>query len=149
MKALTILPPYALQIWAGTKTIEYRTWTRNYRGDLLICSSNKKFRNCVCGYALCVAELYDITPRMGEDSDTHEPAFVGEYEWHLRNVRPIKPIPLKGYVSLWNADVEDKLEFLPRFPEDGVTEDVEKAWIEKYIQPLVYKPDAPLLSRQH
>ena len=53
------------------------------------------------------------------------------------------------HVSLWNADVEDKLEFLPRYPEDGATEDEEKAWIEKYIQPLVYKPDASLLSRQH
>ena len=151
MKALTILPPYALQIWAGTKTIEYRTWTRNYRGDLLICSSNKRVKNCVCGYALCVAELYDITPRMEYEYGVKNPqlGFVGEYLWHLRNIRPIKPIPLKGYVSLWNADVEDKLEFLPRYPEDGITEDEEKAWIEKYIRPLVYAPDSPPLSRKH
>lgn len=149
MKALTILPPYALQIWAGTKTIEYRTWHTKYRGDLLICSSNKRVKNCVCGHALCVAELYDITPRMGEDVATKRRVEIpGAYVWHLRNVRPVKPIPLKGYVSLWNADVEDRLEFLPRYPEDGITAEEEQAWIEQYIRPLLYKPDAPLLSRR-
>ena len=131
MKALTILPPYALQIWAGTKTIEYRTWTRNYRGDLLICSSNKKFRNCVCGYALCVAELFDIAKRMRRDIDTDSLFWAGEYEWHLRNIRPIKPFPIKGKLNLWETEkvgvTEANLEFLPRFPEDGVTEDVENA----------------------
>jgi len=41
MKALSISPEYALEILAGRKTIEYRSWKTNHRGDLLICSTVK------------------------------------------------------------------------------------------------------------
>lgn len=130
MKALTIRNPWAMEILEGKKTIEYRTWHTKYRGDLLICSSNKRVKDCVCGCALCVAELYDIREHMETDAATGKPFFAGEYEWLLRNIRPIVPIPLKGYVSLWNADVEDRLEFLPR----------DSAWFEQFFKPLLYVP---------
>lgn len=145
MKALTILPPYAMQIWARQKDIEYRSWKTDYRGDILITSSSRRVRNCVCGYALCVAELFDITPRMGVDMDTKEDVPVpGQYLWHLRNIRPIKPFPIKGKLNLWETEkagvTEANLEFLPRYPEDGATEAEENAWFDELIQPLIYAP---------
>lgn len=146
MKALTVLPPYAMQIWARQKEIEYRTWKTDYRGDILITSSSRRFRDCVCGYALCVAELYDITPRMEYEYGVKNPqlGFAGEYEWHLRNIRPIKPFPIKGKLNLWETEkvgiTEANLEFLPRYPEDGVSEDVENAWFDELIQPIIYAP---------
>lgn len=144
MRALTVLPPYAMAIWARQKTIEYRTWKTDYRGDILITSSSKHFRDCICGYALCVAELYDITEHIVEDKRTGELFCPGEYEWHLRNVRPIKPFPIKGKLNLWETEkvgvTADNLEFLPRHPEDGVSEDVENAWFDELIQPIIYAP---------
>lgn len=144
MKALTILPPYAMAIWARQKDIEYRTWQTAYRGDILITSSSRRFRDCVCGYALCVAELYDITKRMRRDIDTDTLFWAGEYEWHLRNVRPIKPFPIKGKLNLWETEkvgvTEANLEFLPRYPEDGATEETENAWFDEFIQPIIYAP---------
>lgn len=140
MRALTVKPPYAMQIWGRQKEIEYRTWTTNYRGDILITSSSKRVRDCVCGHALCVAELYDIREHMETDAATKEKFFAGEYEWLLRNIRPIKPFPIKGKLNLWNADVEGLIEFLPRYPEDGVDEETENAWYDEFFKPLIYAP---------
>lgn len=145
MKALTVMPPYAMQIWARQKEIEYRSWKTDYRGDILITSSSRRVRDCVCGYALCVAELYDITPRMGYNTDAkRDEPIPGAWEWHLRNIRPIKPFPIKGKLNLWETEkvgvTADNLEFLPRYPEDGVSEDVESAWFDALIQPLIYAP---------
>ena len=137
MRALTVQGPWAMQIMEGTKTIEYRTWKTDYRGDILITSSAKRFRDCICGYALCVVELYDITPRLAPEIYTGEMMFAGEYEWHLRDVRAIKPFPIKGKLNLWNTDVEGKLEFKPHFPKGGSEE---TAWVAENIIPLIYVP---------
>ena len=37
VKALSIYPEPVMDIFMGDKTIEYRTWQTDYRGDLLIC----------------------------------------------------------------------------------------------------------------
>ena len=37
----------------------------------------------------------------------------GLYAWILENPRIIKPIPVKGKLSLWNFADEDKIEYLP------------------------------------
>ena len=42
MKALSIHPIYAMCIVTGQKTVECRSWTTSYRGDILICSTAKK-----------------------------------------------------------------------------------------------------------
>lgn len=138
MKALTVQGPWAMQICEGSKTIEYRTWKTHYRGDILITSSARNFRDCICGYALCVVELYDITPCYEPDIYTGKMGFTGEYEWHLRNVRPIKPFPIKGKLNLWEADVEERIEFKPDFPEKG--SEAESAWVAENIRPLLYTP---------
>ena len=95
MKAISIKNPYATQILRGTKTIEYRTWDTKYRGDLLICSSaNPKIPGMLSGYALCIANLINITYNSKESI----------YEWHLEDIRKIKAFPVKGKLNLFDVD---------------------------------------------
>ena len=108
MKALSIHPYFVMQIFAGRKTIEVRSWETNYRGDLLICSTAKKFKDTIPGHALLVARLADVVPFAKKHVDAAymlpqdwEP---GLYAWILEDIRPIVPIPLKGRLSLWNYD---------------------------------------------
>jgi hypothetical protein len=61
MKAISLKQPWANLVASGKKTIETRKWSTNYRGDLVICSSqNPKIEPY--GKALCIVELYDIKP---------------------------------------------------------------------------------------
>lgn len=62
VKAISILPEYASDIFDGFKTVEWRSWKTNYRGDLLICASSRKLKGCISGYALCMVELVDVVP---------------------------------------------------------------------------------------
>lgn len=115
MKALTIHPAYAMMIVGGQKTVECRTWKTSYRGDILICSSAKKFAGTIPGHALGVVTLKDIVPFTKKHI---KPAMVDEmiydaYAWILENPRLIKPIPVKGKLSLWNFDRDDMIEYLP------------------------------------
>lgn len=100
MKALSIQWPYTEAILRGEKQIEYRSWSTNYRGDLLIVSSARAsdiggFGTPTredLGHAICVVELYDIKSN------------GGEFEWYLRRVRPIRRFPVKGRLGLYNID---------------------------------------------
>ncbi len=42
MKALSVRGNYIMDMIAGKKKIEYRSWQTNYRGPLLMCSPAKK-----------------------------------------------------------------------------------------------------------
>lgn len=106
MKALSIHPFFAGMIMSGNKTVECRTWKTEYRGDLLICSTAKILKDTIPGHALCVVTLKDVVPF---EKKHLEPALMepGDFEkglfaWLLDDVRIIKPIPLKGKLSLWN-----------------------------------------------
>ena len=100
--ALSVKQPFANLICSGEKTIETRTWTTDYRGDLLIVSS-KQPHIPLAGYALALVELYDCQPMQKEDwlqacCKTYRNAFG----WHLRNIRPLKtPIPIRGQLGLY------------------------------------------------
>lgn len=134
MKALSIHPVYAMMIFAKQKTIEVRTWKTDYRGDILICSTNRKFKDTIPGHALCVVTLTDVVPLKKEHAAAAclEKSEVqpGLYAWKLDNLRYIKPIPLKGRLSLWNYDGE--VEYLKE-PESD--EEDEKLYHEIY-EPL-------------
>lgn len=52
MKALSIDPEYAMKIARGEKTIECRSWTTKYHGDIVICSSAKKVFSVADGYLI-------------------------------------------------------------------------------------------------
>lgn len=96
MKALSLYPEYADQIAAGDKAEEYRSWSTPYRGDLVICASLAQCDpSYVRGHAICVVDLYEIA----KVSDG--------YAWHLRDLRYIDPVPVKGRQRLF--DVPDSL----------------------------------------
>lgn len=117
MKALSIHPYYAMAIAEGGKSIECRTWSTDYRGDILICSTAKKLKGTIPGHALCIVELYDIVPfekkHLKDALLTPADYQPGAFAWKLRNNRIITPIPVKGALSLWNFEDESKLEIIP------------------------------------
>jgi hypothetical protein len=67
VKALSLRQPYANWVASGRKTLETRTWSIKYRGDILICCS--QFGNVgPKGLALCMVELKDIRPMLESDN---------------------------------------------------------------------------------
>ena len=114
---------------AGQKTIECRTWQTDYRGDILICSTNKKHKDTIPGHALCVVRLADIVPFEKKHIEaallTPQDYRPGLYAWILEDVRIIKPIPLKGRLSLWEYTGE--VEYLK---EPETDEEDEKMYHE-------------------
>ena len=103
MKALSVMPYPADRIASGEKVEEYRSWKTEYRGDLLICASSRnEGQDLVRGHAICVVALYDIT-----QSATHD------YVWHIRNVRFVKPFPVKGKLHLYDVD-DEKIVYLTK-----------------------------------
>lgn len=110
MKALSIKQPWATYIINGDKSIETRTWSTNYRGDILICSSAKPNNlgpEFPSGIIMGIAELYHISDMTKEDEDL---ALCDIYKnaksWHLRNIRPFKEyIPIRGKLGLFDVDI--------------------------------------------
>lgn len=112
MKALSIIPCYAMDILEGYKTVEWRTWKTDYRGPILICSSSRKQHRCICGHTLCLVDLVDIVPfkkKHLKSACMDEMPDVDGYAWILENVRPVVPTPAKGKLHLWDYDGEVKL----------------------------------------
>jgi hypothetical protein len=112
MKALSIYAPYVDAIAEGEKTVECRSWATNHRGDLLICAASKNQKDWhnffVRGHALCVVTLADCEPfarKHRKGSYLDDPP-SGGYAWILKNVRFIKPIPIKGQQRLFEVDIE-------------------------------------------
>lgn len=107
MKALSIHPLYALEIFCGIKTVECRTWKTDYRGEILICSTAKKLKDTIPGHALCTVKLVDVVPFTKaylEAADMDSMPDAPSYAWILDDLKIIKPIPVKGKLSLWNYD---------------------------------------------
>lgn len=108
MKALSIHPFFACQIMAGNKTVECRSWSTDYRGEILICSTRKLLKDTIPGHALCTVKLLDVVPFTKDHLkaacldglDVPENHFA----WILGDLRDIRPFPIKGHLSLWNYD---------------------------------------------
>ena len=144
MKALSIHPYYAMAIVAGQKSIECRSWSTEYRGDILICSTKDKLHGTIPGHALGVVTLEDIVPFKKKHL---KPALMmprdfqeGMYAWKLTYNRLIVPVPVKGRLSLWNYDGD--IEYIPEsewiLPEGVSAEDVPAGeWFHKYWEPLL------------
>lgn len=138
MKALSIHPVYAEAIALGEKTIEVRTWKTNYRGPIVICSTAKKLYGTIPGCALAVVNLIDVVPLK---PDHLEDAMMdvryfrnGLYAWILDDNRIIKPIPVKGKLSLWEFEKENEIEYIPDEEWVGLPEykDTNIDWYGKY-----------------
>lgn len=109
MKALTIMPEYAMNIALGEKTVEVRTWKTNYRGPLLITSSARRHKGLIAGYALCTVNLIDCVPltkSLAKKALMKWEPGMGDlyYAWILDENNLIIPQPVKGKLSLWECD---------------------------------------------
>lgn len=135
MKALSIHPAYAMCIVTGVKTVECRSWSTNYRGDILICSTAKKMHDTIPSHALGIVTLKNVVPftRGHLKPALMQPADFakGLYAWELENPRLIKPIPIKGKLSLWEYDGE--VEIIPLAEDD---DEGGEAFLEQYWKPL-------------
>ena len=117
MKALSVRGDYIMDIIAGKKKIEYRTWKTNYRGPLLMCSTAKKVAGAAPGYAICVVNLKSIQCFPFEDL----------YHWNIELADVIKPIHVKGQLKLFNVD-------------DDLIKPISMKEFESEVRPLIYTP---------
>ena len=117
MKALSVRGDYIMDIIAGKKKIEYRTWKTNYRGPLLMCSTTKKVAGAAPGYAICVVNLKSIQ---------YFP-FKDLYYWNIELADVIKPIHVKGQLKLFNVD-------------DDLIKPISMKEFESEVRPLIYTP---------
>ncbi|MFC4772588.1 ASCH domain-containing protein [Enterococcus hermanniensis] len=123
MKALSIHPAYALEILKGQKTEEYRTWSTNYRGDLLICATAKKTLGTISGHALCVVRLDAI--RALND---------GTYAWVLTNLRYLEPFKIKGKQRLYTIEDQMIQSALDKIDRENQSPQFEIVWERYYEQ---------------
>lgn len=109
MKAISVRQPWASMIARGDKTIETRTWRTNYRGDLLIVSTqNPKIPGLPTGKALCVVRLYDCHLMTEDDeSEARCSCYDRAWAWCLDHRRRIMPFAVKGALSFY--EVADSL----------------------------------------
>lgn len=139
MKALSVHPYFAMGIVVGQKTVECRTWKTDYRGDILICSTATKLKGTIPGHALGIVTLADVVPftkkhLKAAEMVAEELKELGEcYAWILENPRLIKPIPVKGKLSLWNFEDESKIQILPWLDDE---EEADKQFNETWA-PLI------------
>lgn len=118
------------------KSIETRTWQTPHRGDILICTAMKMYQGFDnpeameklhalaahqgkpeyspnYGMAIGVAELYNITPMTGDHTaDACIEVYPKAYAWMMRNMRLIKPFPVKGHLMVFDVELPEPLTFI-------------------------------------
>lgn len=152
MKALSIQPAYATAIATGLKWIELRTWKTDYRGWILICSSEAinswEEESLVTGHGIALAELEEVRPY--DDDRDHEDAMLFDdedfegYAWLFKQIVPIKPVPIKEQEGLFDVDYEiDDLQAVELdFEGEDFLEDIFAWWKESgLIQNLDFLGD--------
>lgn len=159
MKAISIEPMYASAIALNYKTVELRTWKTNYRGDILICttksvpvtSDKDKYP---LGKAIAIAELKDCIKYkpylrsycLADRFDN----LSGMYCFLLDNIRPIRPIAIRGQQRVYNVPIEkEEIEILDldslNHPESLINYWLENSYIK--ISPLNSIKDVVYRSR--
>ena len=114
----------------GTKKIETRSWKTNYRGELYIHSSQKKFGKeilshidlinlikneemhygniiCKCNLVDCIYMDEEFLNKIKNNKQEYICGYyeLGRYAWVLEDIQIIKPIPVKGKLNIWNYDI--------------------------------------------
>lgn len=122
MKALSVRQPWAQLITDGDKTIEVRSRKWSYRGPLVICATahkvwlddfggDKRGDPLPHGCAVCLVDMVDCRPLTPDDAEAaamlpeelSEPGDCdGLWAWVLANVRPVRPVPVKGQLQPWD-----------------------------------------------
>lgn len=118
MRAITVQQPFASAILAREKNVENRSFFPKL-GDILICAGKHgdPSDGFPRGVALCVARIsgfvYDTQD--GEticecpDLQDGEIIYIEGYQpgnigWLLSDIRPVKPIPVRGKPGIFNVD---------------------------------------------
>ncbi len=130
MTVISLLQPWASLVVMGHKTIETRSWSTAYRGQLLIHASKgtaglvfcnepvfKKYLNNIqlpTGAIIGEVTLHNIvqiTDLSMDDEKLNELTLeekvfgdytIGRYAWILKNALPIDPpVPARGLPGLW------------------------------------------------
>jgi hypothetical protein len=106
MKALSGKQPWANLIASGEKSIETRLWATEYRGPLLIISSQTP-RIAPAGYALALVDLIECRPMMLSDEKGAKcPVYDNAVAWLFRNVRALEPFPVGGQLGVFDVDIK-------------------------------------------
>lgn len=129
MKALSLLQPWASLVVQGVKTIETRSWSTAYRGELLIHASTGRkggilasrppfsrhiasFDALPFGALIGTAVLYavyrveELDPVTIANLSVEEKAFgdyrPGRFAWLFAEASPLpRPVPVRGSLGLW------------------------------------------------
>lgn len=119
MKALMLKPEFVADILDGIKTEEYRSWSTDYRGDLLIgCTATKYSRSYLAALVTVTDCAYNAQEKI--------------YVWRLENVRAIKPLPIKGGVRIFETNIEPReIIILKTEEEANKAYDEAEKWILK------------------
>ena len=133
MKALSVKPLWATAILQEVKRIEWRSWSTDYRGPLLICASSAPwYAGSICKHALCVVDLVDVVPFEEEhlywacmDEMPDKPG----YAWLLSEPSFIVPFEVKGKLHLFDVD-----DSLVKYKDDDATF---VQFAEEHYKPLV------------
>lgn len=119
MKAISINQPWAWAILHGSKDIENRDWSTNYRGKVLIHAGLKfdaaglEFVERQCGLTIPPAdrqrgailgevEIVDCV------TESDSPWFFGRYGFVLRNPKVIEPRTCKGALGFFTPDYSSR-----------------------------------------
>jgi len=134
MKALSVKQPWAARIAEGRKTIEVRSKPTKYRGPLLICVSktidwdgmtrvgagvHTSISLNARGRALCLVDLVDCQPmRRLDEGAAMVPWREGAFAWKLANPRPVRAVPIRGQLGIFNVDAADLAQGI-KCPQEG------------------------------
>lgn len=129
--ALTVRQPYAQRLVTaayvdddgtvyGEKSIEVRSKSTKYRGDLLVCSSaNPVIPGMISGATMGFVEIYDVRPIETFSEQDWENTCIPVEErpkkgvgWFVRNPRRVVEMPVKGQLGIYNLIC----------PKDDITE---------------------------
>ena len=147
MKALSINPQPAMAIYTGEKTIEWRSWNTNHRGDLLICGTARKQAGGISGHAFYYVDLIDVVPftrKYLKDACMANMPDPPGYAWIFgEDIITLHPVEVKGQQGLFEVD-DDKLLLLCGGETDDLSDDEFDAEFQRRfdaeITPLIYKP---------
>lgn len=125
MKVLSIKQPWASLIAYGFKEYEFRTWKTKYRGEFLIHASKTvdksvidKFKhlNLPLETGTIIAKGFIDDCVLAKDIEDKlikkDPLVYGQsrnregYAFHIKNVKLVKPIKIKGKLGFWEYDEE-------------------------------------------
>lgn len=125
MKVITIKEPWASLIINGYKEYEFRSWKTNYRGEILIHTSQqvdkealKKFEDLNLNYqtSKIIGKVTIIDCKLVDDKVDKElsknkvynlSSKIGKYAWVLKDPQPlINNKEVKGRLGIWNIELK-------------------------------------------